>query len=167
MGKHTTSPPAFASPSLSANVEAIETWFRYAKQFLALRHLRSTTLHGVRLEILAILLVMQAVAAIRTAIANHTNHITDLLCTLQDGFRKAKFRASLRIAWDTISNALTKKFNDDDGPPPEFKRLFTTTIIYKSGRKFQRESKDPNGVFIPRRPSRKQRKLLKTKTVTG
>src|SRR5690606_14529486 len=28
---------------------AIETWFRYAKQFLALRRLRSTTLHGVRL----------------------------------------------------------------------------------------------------------------------
>ena len=92
-----------------------------------------------------IMLVMQAVAAIRTAIAHHTNHITDLLCTVQDGFRKAKFRAALRVAWDTISNALTKKINDDDDPPPEFKRLFTTTLLYKSGRKFQRERKGPNG----------------------
>jgi hypothetical protein len=146
---------------------AIETWFRYAKQFLALRHLRSTTLHGVRLEILAILLVMQAVAAIRTAVAHHTNRITDLICTVQDGFRKAKFRAALRIAWDTISNALTQKINDDDGPPPQFKRLFTTTFIYKSGRKFQRERKGPNGSYVPQRPSRKQRKLLKIKAVTG
>ena len=144
---------------------AIETWFRYAKQFLALRSLRSTTLHGVRLEILAILLVMQAVAAIRTVIAHHTNHITDLLCTLQDGFRKAKFRTALRAAWCTISNAIANTASDE--PPPKFKRLINTTFPYKPGRKFKRISKDPNGVFIPRRPSRKQRKLLKIKGITG
>ena len=143
---------------------AIETWFRYAKQFLAMRSLRSTTLHGVRLEILAILLVMQAVAALRTAIAVHINNITDLLCSLRDGFRKAKFRTALGAAWRVIGNALTN--TGDDDPPPEFKQLVVTAVPYISGRKFKRISKDPSGVFIPRRPGQAQRKAMKKKAVT-
>jgi Transposase DDE domain len=143
---------------------AIETWFRYAKQFLALRTLRSTTLNGIRLEILAILLVMQAVAAIRAAIALHTNNITSLLCTLQNGFRKAKFRTALRAAWRIIGDTLANR--EDDDPPPEFTKLFTTTIRYKSGRKFKRISKDPSSLFIPRRPSQAQRKAMKKKKLT-
>lgn len=79
----------------------------------------------------------QAIAPIRTAIVNHTNHITnlitDLLCTLQDGFRKAKFRAALRVAWDTISKSFIKKINDHIDPPTEFKQLITTTFYYKPG----------------------------------
>lgn len=144
---------------------AIETWFRYAKQFLALRSLRSTTLHGVRLEILAILIVMQAIAALRTAIAHDANHITDLLCTLRDGYRKAKFRSALRAASRIICDALTNTGGTD--PPPEFRRLIGTTVPYESGRKFKRVSKDPSGVFIPRRPSKSQRKALMKQGVTG
>jgi hypothetical protein len=144
---------------------AIETWFRYAKQFLALRKLRSTTLHGIRIEILAILMIMQAIAAVRAAIAHHVNRITDLLCTLQDGFRKAKFRTAIRATSRIIRDALTNTGGKE--PPPEFMQLINATIPYKSGRKFKRVSKGPSGGFIPRRPSKSQRKALKKLGVTG
>ena len=144
---------------------AIETWFRYAKQFLALRKLRSTTLHGIRIEILAILMIMQAIAAVRAAIAHHVNRITDLLCTLQDGFRKAKFRTAIRATSRIIRDALTNTGGKE--PPPEFMQLINATIPYKSGRKFKRVSKGPSGGFIPRRPSKSQRKALEKLGVTG
>ena len=143
---------------------SIETWFRYAKQFLALRKLRSTTLRGVRLEILAILMVMQAIAAIRAVIALHTNHISNLLCTLKEGFRKAKFRTALRATCRALCDVLTA--SRADRPPPEFRQLLETTIAYKPGRKFLRVGKSPDGVFIPRRPSRSQRKAMKGQSVT-
>lgn len=144
---------------------AIETWFRYAKQFLAMRKLRSMTLHGVRLELLAILMFMQAIAAIRTAIACHVNRITDLLGTLQDGFRKAKFRTAIRAATRIICDALTNAGGKE--PPPEFLQLIHATIPYKPGRKFKRIRKGPVGGFIPRRPDRAQRKALRKQGVAG
>lgn len=144
---------------------AIETWFRYAKQFLALRKLRSTTLHGIRIEILAILMIMQAIAATRTAIANHINRITDLLDTLQDGFRKVKFRTAIRATTRIIRDALTNTGGKE--PPPEFMQLIETTITFKPGRKFKRVRKGPSGGFIPRRPGKSQRKALKQLGVSG
>lgn len=137
----------------------VETWFRYAKQFLNLRRLRSTTLHGVRLEILAILILMQAIAAVRTRIAHHVNHITDLLCSLRDGYRKTKFTTTLRMVWRVICAAMTRP--KDDRPPPGFRRLVEKTLQYRPGRRFQRISKDPDGVFMPKRPSKSQRKAAK------
>ena len=144
---------------------AVETWFRYAKQFFSMRKLRSTKLHGVRLEILAILMLMQAIAAIRTAIACHVNRITDLLCTLQSGFRKTKFRAAIRATSRIIRDALTNTGGKE--PPPEFMRLIHATIPYEPGRKFKRIRKGPSVGFIPRRPSGSQRKALKKLGVTG
>ena len=144
---------------------AIETWFRYAKQFFAMRKLRSMTLHGVRLELLAILLLMQAIAALRTAVACHVNRITDLLCTLQDGFRKAKFRTAIRATSRIIRDALTNTGGKE--PPPEFMHLIHATIPYESGRKFTRVRKGPAVGFIPRRPSNSQRKALKKQGVAG
>jgi hypothetical protein len=144
---------------------AIETWFRYAKQFFSMRKLRSTTLHGVRLELLAIFMLMQAIAAIRTAIACHVNHITDLLCTLQKGFRKAKFRTAIRAATRIIHDALTNTGGKE--PPPEFMQLIHATIPYEPGRKFKRIRKGPAVGFIPRRPDRAQRKVLRKQGVAG
>jgi len=144
---------------------AIETWFRYAKQFLAMRKLRSTTLHGVRLELLAILMIMQAIAAIRTAIACHVNRITNLLCTLHDGFRKAKFRAAIRATSRIIRDALTNTGSKE--PPPEFMHLIHATIPYEPGRTFTRVRKGPAIGFIPRRPDKSKRKALRKQRVTG
>ena len=144
---------------------AIETWFRYAKQFLAMRKLRSTTLHGVRLELLAILMIMQAIAAIRTAIACHLNRITNLLCTLHDGFRKAKFRAAIRATSRIIRDALTNTHGKE--PPPEFMHLIHATIPYEPGRTFTRVRKGPAIGFIPRRPDKSKRKALRKQRVTG
>jgi hypothetical protein len=144
---------------------AIETWFRYAKQFLAMRKLRSTTLHGVRLELLAILMIMQAIAAIRTAIACHVNRITNLLCTLHDGFRKAKFRAAIRATSRIIRDALTNTGSKE--PPPEFMHLIHATIPYEPGRTFTRVRKGPAIGFIPRRPDKAKRKALRKQRVTG
>ena len=141
----------------------IETWFRYAKQFLAMRRLRSTTLQGVRLEILAILMLMQAIAAMRTRIAHQANHITDLLCSLRDGYRKAKFCTALRTVWSVICTAMTTP--TDDQPPPAFWQLVTKTVPYRPGRRYQRISKDPSGVFIPKRPSQSQRKAAEKRGV--
>lgn len=138
---------------------AIETWFRYAKQFLAMRSLRSQTLHGVRLEFLAILSVMQAVAALRTRFAPHLNHRADLLGSLERGFRKIRFRHTIVVVWNLICAALTTPHCDI--PPPRFRRLVRTTISYMPGRRFARISNDPAGVFIPKRPSRSQRKAAK------
>lgn len=135
---------------------AIETWFRYAKQFLALRRLRSTTLHGVRLEILAILILMQAVAALRVRISHHVNHIDGLLCSLRAGYRKATFTPALRLTWTTICTALADP--TDERTPPGFSRLLNRTDPYRPGRRHQRISKDPAGVFMPKRPSQSQRK---------
>lgn len=135
---------------------AIETWFRYAKQFLALRRLRSTSLHGVRLEILAILILMQAISALRARIAHHVNHIDGLLCSMNKGFRKAQFMPVLRFTWDTICRALATP--TDKRMPGAFARLFNRTTPYRPGRRHQRISKDPAGVFIPKRPSQSQRK---------
>ncbi len=135
---------------------AIETWFRYAKQFLALRRLRSTTLHGVRLEILAILILMQAVAALRARLAHHVNHIDGLLCSLRAGYRKATFTPALRFTWRTICTALVDP--TDERIPITFTRLLERTNSYCPGRRYQRTSKDPAGVFIPKRPSQSQRK---------
>lgn len=144
---------------------AIETWFRYAKQFFSMRKLRSKKLHGLRLEILAILMLMQAIAAIRTAIARHVNRITDLLCTLRDGFRKAKFRTAIRAATRIIRDVLTNNVGEE--PPSEFMRLIQTTIPYELGRKFKRIRKGPVVGFIPRRPSGSQRKARKKQGVYG
>jgi Transposase DDE domain len=144
---------------------AIETWFRYAKQFFSMRKLRSATLHGVRLEILAILMLMQAIAAIRTAIAHHVNNIADLLCTLQKGFRKAKFRTAIRAATRIIRDALNNTGGKE--PPPEFMRLIQATIPYEPGRKFKRTRKGPAIGFIPRRPDKTQRKALKNQGVAS
>lgn len=144
---------------------AIETWFRYAKQFLGMRKLRSMTLHGVRLEFLAILILMQAIAAIRTAIACHVNRITGLLCTLQDGFRKTKFRTAIRATSRIIHDALTNTGGKE--PPPEFLQLIRATIPYEPGRKFKRIRKGPAVGFIPRRPDKAQRKALKKQGVAG
>jgi hypothetical protein len=138
---------------------SIEVWFRYAKEFLALRRLRSRTLHGVRLEILAVLTLMQAVAATRTRITHHVNHITDLLCSLKDGFRKAKFRTALTSVWSLICTALTTPCADE--PPPSFERLYNSLVPYRPGRKYQRISHDPSGVYVPKRPSKSQRKAAK------
>jgi hypothetical protein len=135
---------------------AIETWFRYAKQFLALRRLRSTTLHGVRLELLAILILMQAIAALRARIAHHLNHITGLLCSMKEGFRKANFIPVLRCTWRTCCTALANP--TDERIPITFTRLFNRTNPYRPGRRYQRISKDPAGVFMPKRPSQSQRK---------
>ena len=135
---------------------AIETWFRYAKQFLAMRRLRSATLHGVRLEILAILMLMQAVAALRARIAQHINHIEGLLCSLRDGYRKATFTPALRLTWRTICTALAGP--TDDRMPIALTRLLGRTNSYRPGRRHQRISKDPAGVFMPKRPSQSQRK---------
>lgn len=135
---------------------AIETWFRYAKQFLALRRLRSTTLHGVRLEILAILILMQAIAALRARIAHHVNRIDSLLSTMKEGFRKAKFMPVLRCTWCTICTALTDP--TDERIPITFTRLLGRTVLYRPGRRYKRISKDPAGIFIPKRPSQSQRK---------
>jgi Transposase DDE domain len=143
----------------------IETWFRYAKQFLALRTLRSQTLHGVRLEFLAILSVMQAIAALRTPIARHLNHITDLLSSLDHGYRKTRFRQTLAVVWNLICAALTTPLRDR--PPPQFQRLLRTTVAYSPGRRFPRISNDPAGVFIPKRPSQSQRKAAKRQRLTG
>lgn len=144
---------------------AIETWFRYAKQCFSIRKLRSTTLHGVRLEILAILMLMQAIAAIRTAIARHVNRITDLLCTLRKGFRKAKFRTAIRAATRIIRDALINTGGKE--PPPEFMRLIHATVPYEPGRKFKRVRKGPAIGFIPRRPSGSQRKARRKLGVYG
>lgn len=138
---------------------SIETTFRYAKEFLGLRRLRSMTLHGIRLEILAILVLMQAVAAIRTRIARRVNHITDLLCSLKNGYRKAKFSTALTAVWNLICIALTAPNTHE--PPPVFERLLRTTVPYRPGRRYQRISHNPSGVFIPKRPSQTQRKAAK------
>ncbi len=138
---------------------SIEVWFRYAKEFLALRRLRSRTLHGVRLEILAVLTLMQAVAAIRASIAHHVNHITDLLCSLKNGFRKTKFSTALKTVWFLICTTLTTPRAGE--PPPIFERLCNNLVPYRPGRKYQRISKDPSGIFIPKRPSQSQRKAAR------
>jgi hypothetical protein len=137
----------------------IETWFRYAKQFLGMRRLRSNSLHGVHLEILAILILMQAVAAIRTRIAKTINPIVNLLDSLNKGFRKAKFSTALRTAWRIICLALTTPTHDT--PPPSFRRLLENTVQYRPNRSNPRISKDPNGLFMPKRPSKSQRKALR------
>jgi hypothetical protein len=138
---------------------SIEIWFRYAKEFLALRRLRSRTLHGVRLEMLAVLTLMQAVAAIRTSIAHHVNHITDLLCSLKEGYRKAKFSNALQTVRNLTHIVLTTPKAAE--PPPIFEQLISQLVTYKPGRRYQRINHDPNGVFVPQRPSRSERKAAK------
>lgn len=143
---------------------SIETWFRYAKQFLATRRLRSTTLNGVRLEILAILTLMHAIAALRTRIAHKVNSITDLLSSLRDGYRKAKFSTTVRMVWHVTCTAMATPGEDE--PPLVFWRLMKKAIPYRPGRRFKRISKDPSGVFMPKRPSRSQRKSLRKRGLT-
>jgi hypothetical protein len=138
---------------------SIEVWFRYAKEFLALRRLRSRTLHGVRLEILAVLIFMQAVAVLRARVAQHVNDITDLLCSQKDGYRKTKFRTALKATWFLICATLTTPSAGE--PPPIFEQLCNSLVPYRPGRKYQRISHDPNGVYVPKRPSKSQRKAAK------
>jgi hypothetical protein len=143
---------------------SIEVWFRYAKEFLALRRLRSRTLHGVRLEILAIITLMQAVAALRASVAQHVNDITDLLCSLKNGFKKARFSTAVKTVWFLICATLTAP--NPGEPPPIYERLCHSLVPYRPGRKYQRISHDPNGAYVPKRPSKSQRNTAKRKGVT-
>lgn len=138
---------------------AIEIWFRYAKDFLALRRLRSKTLHGVRLEMLAVLTLMQAIAALRVRVAHHVNRITNLLCSLKMGFRKTKFSNAVQALWELTRIALTSGLKAE--PPLSFNQLMSQLVTYKPGRRYQRISHDPSGVFIAKRPSKSERKALK------
>ena len=142
---------------------SIEIWFRYAKEFLAMRRLRSRTLHGVRIEMLAILTLMQAVAALRTRISQQCNTIKDILCSLKNGFRKAKFRSALKATWILTRTALVEPEKKE--PCQMFIRLISKLFLYRPRRRYPRVSHDPSGAYVAKRPSRTERKHMKNKGI--
>ena len=147
---------------------AIEVFFRNCKQHLAMRQLRSKTWGGIRLEIIAVLLFMQAMCLLQATIAVAVNGPIDLLSTFKHGYLKAKITLTSKAAWYAILAAIAPQIVD---LTTESRRRFGNILArlkkYIPGRKYPRISHDPVGVYRPKRPGSRQRKALKEKAVMG
>ncbi len=143
---------------------AVETFFRTAKDHLSMRRLRSQTLTGVKLEIMAIMLFMQTVHSFQAMVANAVNLPMSLLATIQEGYLKTRILSTIKLSWAVIQITITGR----RGPLIKYaKRLFNLIMKklapYIPGRTYQRKSHDPDGLFMKKRKSQGERKALRNK----
>lgn len=147
---------------------AIEVLFRHGKQHFSMRQLRSKTYRGIRLELLAILMFMQAMCLLQSTIAAAVNRPIDLFSSLKDGYLKTKITTTCKAAWQALLAAVAPHLI----ALTQMSRQYFWHVLdrlkkYVPGRKFPRISHDPTGVFRAKRLGQQQRKALKNKAVTG